>query len=233
MSDLSNLQNKIGVTFKDISLLEQALIHSSYQNENPQLAYTSNERLEFLGDAVLGLIIADILYRDHPDFSEGQMTKLRASLVRRETLAGIAKDINLGDYLYLGKGEELSGGRNKQANLASVMEALIAAVFLDSGINGAQKFILRVFKTALKKTVDTNTVKDFKSELQELVQSIKQQTPTYHVIRTTGPDHGKVFTVEVRLNKTVLGQGSGKSKKAAEAEAARVALEHLPILFTH
>ena len=233
MSDLNNLQNTIGVTFKDIFLLEQALVHSSYKNENPQLAFTSNERLEFLGDAILGLVIADILYRDHPDFSEGQMTKLRASLVRRETLASIARDINLGDHLYLGKGEELSGGRNKQANLASAMEALIAAVFLDGGITGARKFILRAFKTTLKKSVNASTVKDYKSELQELVQSFGQQTPTYHVVRTTGPDHGKVFTVEVRFNKTVLGQGSGKSKKAAEAEAARVALEQLPIYFTH
>ena len=233
MSDLNVLQNTIGVTFKDISLLEQALVHSSYKNENPQITYTSNERLEFLGDAVVGLIIADILYRDHPDFSEGQMTKLRASLVRRETLAGIARDINLGDHLYLGKGEELSGGRNKQANLASAMEALIAAVFLDRGITGARKFIHRTFKTALKKSVNASTIKDYKSELQELLQSVRQQTPTYHVVRTTGPDHGKIFTVEVRLNNTVLGQGSGKSKKAAEAEAARLALKNLPAHFTH
>jgi ribonuclease-3 len=233
LSDLNVLQNTIGVTFKDISLLEQALVHSSYKNENPQLTYTSNERLEFLGDAVVGLIIADILYRDHPDFSEGQMTKLRASLVRRETLAGIARDINLGDHLYLGKGEELSGGRNKQANLASTMEALIAAVFLDGGITGARKFIHKTFKTALKKSVDASTIKDYKSELQELLQSVRQQTPTYHVVRTTGPDHGKIFTVEVRLDNTVLGQGTGKSKKTAEAEAARMALENLPAHFTH
>ncbi|MFC2071037.1 ribonuclease III, partial [Chloroflexota bacterium] len=153
MTDLVALQSILGITFKDISLLEQALVHSSYNNENPHSASTSNERLEFLGDAVLGLVIAEKLYIDYPDFSEGKMTKLRAALVRRETLAGIAKDIRLGDYLYLGKGEELSGGRNKPANLAATMEAVIAAVLLDSGITGATSFILRIFDIELQKSV--------------------------------------------------------------------------------
>ncbi|MFC1920268.1 ribonuclease III [Chloroflexota bacterium] len=233
MTDLAALQKTLGVTFKDISLLEQALIHSSYCNENPVSASTSNERLEFLGDAVLGLIIAEKLYIDNPDFSEGKMTKFRAALVRRETLAGIAKHIKLGDYLYMGKGEELSGGRNKSANLASAMEAVIAAVFLDGGMTGARSFILRLFNTALQLSVNQNVVVDYKSDLQEILQAGGQETPTYHVIETTGPDHGKTFTIEVRLGNTVLGKGSGKSKKSAEAEAARGALEKLPINFTH
>ena len=131
MTDIASLQKKLGVSFKDKSLLEQALVHSSYSNENPDIASSSNERLEFLGDAILGQIVAEKLYRDFPDFTEGKMTKLRAALVRREALAAIAKSIDLGDYLYLGRGEELSGGRNKLANLAAALEAVIAAVLLE------------------------------------------------------------------------------------------------------
>ena len=232
MADIAAFQENLGVSFKDKSLLEQALIHSSYSNENPDIAPGSNERLEFLGDAVLGLIVAEKLYRDFPDFTEGKMTKLRAALVRRETLAVIAKSIKLGEHLYLGKGEELSGGRNKPANLAAAMEAVIAAVFLDRGITVTRNFILRLFKSELRKAISQNKGSDYKSELQEFIQSSEQKVPTYHVIEATGPDHGKTFTVEVRLGNTVLGKGSGKSKKAAETEAARLALEQLTENFT-
>lgn len=232
MSALAALQQSLGVSFEDESRLEQALIHSSYSNENPGLAFTSNERLEFLGDAVLGLIVAEKLYKDHPDFSEGKMTKLRAALVRRETLARMAKVIGLGDHLYLGKGEELSGGRHKPANLAATLEAVIAAIFLDRGETATREFILGLFDAELQKAVNQSIVADYKSDLQEFIQSSEQQAPTYHLIKATGPDHGKTFTVEVRLGKTVLGKGSGKSKKAAETEAARSALENLPTSFT-
>ncbi len=232
MADIAALQRNLGVFFKDKSLLEQALIHSSYSNENPHIASSSNERLEFLGDAVLGLIVAEKLYRDFPDFTEGKMTKLRAALVRRETLAAIAKSIGLGDYLYLGKGEELSGGSNKLANLAAAMEAVIAAVLLDRGITVTRNFILRLFKPELQKAINQSKGTDYKSELQELIQSSEQKVPTYHVVEATGPDHGKTFTVEVRLGNTLLGRGTGKSKKAAETEAARSALEELPEHFT-
>ncbi len=227
MADLADLQQTLGVSFNDASLLEQALVHSSYINEHPDFALTSNERLEFLGDAVLGLIVAEKLYQDYPNFTEGEMTKLRAALVRRETLARMAGTLELGDYLYLGKGEEASGGRHKPANLAAVLEAVIAAIFLDQGAPNTRDFILRLFDAELQKVVSQSTAVDYKSELQELTQSREQQTPTYHVIEAAGPDHGRTFTVEARLGEAVLGRGSGKSKKEAETEAARSALEKL------
>ena len=232
MADLDALQQALGISFNDVSLLEEALTHSSYINENPGFALASNERLEFLGDAVLGLVVAEKLYQDFPNFDEGEMTKLRAALVRRETLTHIAKDIGLGDHLYLGKGEEASGGRHKPANLAAALEAVIAAIFLDQGSTAARDFILRLLDAELQKVVSQGPEVDYKSALQELTQTRQQQTPTYHVLEATGPDHSKTFTVEVRLGETVLGSGSGKSKKAAESEAARSALEQLSTSFT-
>jgi ribonuclease-3 len=231
-ADLADLQKSLGVTFNNSALLEQALVHSSYSNENPGADIASNERLEFLGDAILGMVIAEKLYQDYPDFTEGKMTKLRAALVRRETLADLAESIELGNYLDLGRGEELSGGRHKQANLACTLEAVIAAVFLDCDMDGTREFILRFFHNELEKAVSRSTVADYKSELQELIQSSEQQPPSYHLVGEAGPDHGKTFTVEVRLGRIVLGKGSGKSKKAAETEAARQALEKLPAIFT-
>ncbi len=232
MADLTNLQRTLGVSFKDVSLLELALVHSSYINENPGLAPTSNERLEFLGDAVLGLIVAEKIFRDYPHFDEGEMTRLRAALVRKETLARLAGTIGLGDYLYLGKGEEADNGRYKPANLASSLEAVIAAVFLDQGFSVARDFIFSLIEAEMEKAVSQNGGVDYKSELQELIQSREQKTPDYRLMQTTGPDHSKTFTVEVRLDETVLGTGTGKSKKTAEAEAARSALEKLSNNFT-
>jgi len=212
--------------------LEQALVHSSYVNENPDLSLSSNERLEFLGDAILDMVIAAKLYHDFPNLSEGEMTKLRAALVRRDTLARRAKAAGLGNYLYLGKGEESSGGRNKPANLARAFEAVIAAVFLDRGSTAARDFILRSLDTEIHKVVTQRTETDYKSQLQEIIQAREQRTPTYHVVETRGPDHDKRFIVEVRLGNTVLGRGTGKSKKTAETEAARVTIEQLPPDFT-
>jgi len=232
MADLVTLQQTLGIVFNDPSLLEQALVHGSYLNENPGLALTSNERLEFLGDAVLGLIVAEKLYQDYPNFTEGEMTKLRSTLVRRETLARMARAIRLGDYLYLGKGEEAGGGRDKPVNLASALEAVIAAIFLDQGLPTTRDFILRLLDTELQKVTKQGAVVDYKSELQEFIQSRGQQTPAYHIIETTGPEHSRIYTVEVRLGEAVLGRGSGKSKKAAETEAARSALERLTTSFT-
>ncbi len=232
MSDLAALQQTLGLSFNNTELLEQALVHSSYINENPGFRLISNERLEFFGDAVLGLVVAEKLYQDFPNFSEGEMSKFRAALVSRDTLARVAKAIALGDYLYLGKGEEANNGRNKTVNLAGAFEALIAAIFFDKGLSAARNFILKLLDTELHKVVSKNVVVDYKSELQELMQARKQQTPTYHVIETTGPNHNRSFTVEVRLDKAVLGRGSGKSKKAAETDAARLALEGLSDNFT-
>ncbi|MFC1987222.1 ribonuclease III [Chloroflexota bacterium] len=232
MVDLANLQQNLGVSFSNTSLLEQALVHSSYINENPGFSLTSNERLEFLGDAVLGLIIAEKLYQDFPRFTEGEMTKLRAALVCRDTLARAAEAINLDQYLYMGKGEEASGGRHKPANLAAALEAVIATIFLDQGLSITRDAILRLLAIDMERTVSQGTIIDYKSELQELIQAKEQQPPTYHIIEATGPDHDKKFTIEVRLGKAVLGKGSGKNKKAAEIEAARSALEKLSPSFT-
>ena len=231
MADLAALQQTLGISFNDPSLLEQALVHSSYVNENPSLA--SNERLEFLGDAVLGLVIAEKLYQDFPHFDEGEMTKLRAALVRGGTLARVARTIKLGDYLYLGKGEKASGGRRKPANLAGALEAMIAAIFLDQGLATSNDFVLRLFNEELQRVgASQEAGVDYKSQLQELIQAREQQKPTYQLVVAVGPDHDRRFTVEVRVGDTVLGKGSGKSKKAAETEAAHTALEQLPISFT-
>ena len=232
MTDLTTLQQTLGVSCNDESLLEQALVHSSYINENPDLALASNERLEFLGDAVLGLVVAEKLYQDFPHLDEGEMTKLRAALVRRETLARIARAIGLGDYLYLGKGEEASGGRHKPANLASALEAVIAAIAIDQGSSAANGLILRLLDTELQNALNRGIVVNYKSDLQELLQSREQKTPTYHLIDATGPDHDRTFTIEIRLGRVILGKGSGKSKKAAETEAARSALAKLSTSFT-
>jgi len=232
LADLAALQQTLGVSFNDLSLLEQALVHSSYINERPGFAPTSNERLEFLGDAILGFIVAEELYQRFPQFSEGEMTKLRSSLVCRDALSRIARAISLGNYLYLGRGEEVSGGRRKPANLVGALEAVITAIFLDQGSTTTRDFVLRSLDKELDRVLSQGIEADYKSQLQELIQSRQQQTPTYNVIEAGGPDHDRTFTVEVRLGDTVLGRGAGKSKKVAEAEAARSALDQLSINFT-
>lgn len=227
MVDLVALEKVLGISFNDRSLLEQALVHSSYLNENPAFATTSNERFEFLGDAILGFVIAERLWHDFPHFTEGEMTKLRSALVRQDSLAHIAAALSLGDYLYLGKGEEASGGRHKPTNLAATLEAVIAAIYLDQGLAATKDFILRLFGAELEKAARQGVKVDYKSQLQEFTQARWQLTPTYHVIEAVGPDHDKRFTVEVRAGDAVLGSGSGKSKRIAETEAARSALEQI------
>jgi len=230
MAGLETLQQTLGVSFNEPSLLEQALVHASYINESP--GATSNQRLEFLGDAVLGLVIAQKLYQDFTRYDEGDLTKLRAMLVRGASLARVARLLAIGDYLYLGKGEELGGGRHRPANLAGALEAIIGAIFLDQGFAVAKQFILRHFEAELEKAVKAREEFDYKSRLQKLIQAREQKTPTYHVIAEAGPAHDKTFTVEVRVDNRVLGRGSGKGKKKAEVEAARSALSELPDNFT-
>lgn len=232
MPDIAALQETLGVTFRDPSRLEQALVHSSYINENPDLVSGHNERLEFLGDAVLDFIVAEKLYQDFPDVSEGEMTRLRAALVRRDTLARLARAVKLGDFLYLGKGEEASGGRSKTQNLAGALEAVIAAVYIDRGGTAARDLVLRLLNKEWTKALNQGLAADYKSKLQELVQSKFQQIPGYRLVAEDGPDHDKRFTVEVTVNNKVLGSGWGKSKKLAETEAARAALERLGADFT-
>ena len=227
MADQNELQKILGVPFQQQELLTQALTHSSYANENPGVAPASNERLEFLGDSILGLIVAENLYRDFPGMSEGEMTRLRSILVKQETLARVAESIKLGNYLYLGKGEEASGGRDKPANLARALEALNAAVYLDHGSAVTEQLVLEILDAEFLKTLYQGIIIDYKSQLQELLQAKMQQTPVYNLIETQGPDHDKKFTVEVRLGNDVLANGIGRSKKKAETEAARIALENL------
>jgi ribonuclease-3 len=226
MADLVELQQIMGVSFNDPSLLEQSLRHGSYINELSKTPVASNETMEFLGDAVLGLVIAEKLYHDFPRFTEGEMTHVRAAIVRRDTLARLARTIKLGDFLYLGKGEEASGGRSKPSNLASTLEAVIAAAFLDRGLAVARDFVLKLFDKELERTVSRGAA-DYKSQLQELIQARQQVTPTYHLVSATGPPHSRTFTVEARVDNKVLGSGMGPSKKLAEMEAARAALEQM------
>lgn len=232
LADLATLQKVLGVHFDNPSLLEQALVHDSYVNENPQLAPASNERLEFLGDAVLGLIFADRLHHDFPHSPEGELTRFRSLLVRGHTLARMATDINLGDYLYLGIGEGASGGRSKPTNLAAALEAVIAAIYLDQGMAAARDSTIRLFSRELEKLTSQEVMTDYKSQLQQLTHAKRQKTPTYRIVDTTGPDHDRRFTAEVKVGDELLGRGCGKSKKDAETEAARAALEKLQTSFT-
>jgi ribonuclease III len=225
--DVSLLEQRLGIVFKDRTLLDLSLIHSSYINENSGIVPTSNERLEFLGDAILGLVTAQKLYQDFPESDEGELTRLRSALVRRETLAQIAGLINLGDYLRLGVGEEAGGGRQKPANLARALESLIAAIYLDGGLELARESILKLFGPEIWEQAQEGAGTDYKSKLQEIIQAGQQVTPDYQLIKATGPDHARQFTVEVKAGNTVLGQGTGKSKKAAEMDAARVALKKM------
>lgn len=221
-SEYSKLELKIGYEFKNKELLINALTHTSYANENRYSQIKDNERLEFLGDAVLELVSSDYLYTNFPDMPEGKMTKLRASLVCEPTLAIDAKQIGLGEFLYLGKGEDESGGRHRDSVIANAFEALIGAIFLDGGIDSARKFI---FKYALNDIENMQLFHDSKTILQERLDSIKQNNLTYVVIDEKGPDHDKEYTVEARLDKNVIGTGTGHTKKGAEQQAAYAALK--------
>jgi ribonuclease-3 len=221
------LQDRLGIVFKDLSLLQQALIHRSYLNENPDFPLPSNERLEFLGDSLLSFVIAEKLYRDSPDLSEGGMTKLHAALVRQETLARLATSLGLGDYLYLGHGEESTGGRTKQSILAGAFESMVGAILTDQGFTVARDFVLRVFDGEIGRAIEERLTADYKSRLQGIVQARHHVPPVYRTIKEAGPDHAKEFTVEVIVGDSVIGRGRGKSKRMAEQEAARHALEGL------
>jgi len=227
LADLEEIQQALGVSFNKISLLEQSLVHRSYLNENPDFSLPSNERLEFLGDAVLGLIVADNLYRDFPRLSEGEMTQLRAYLVRQETLADVATSLKLGQYLYLGHGEASCGGRNRPSNLACALEAIIGAVFIDQGLAKTRKLVLHWLTPRLEKALQEEQGADYKSRLQEIVQASRHLTPIYRMVEAVGPDHARQFTAEVVVGKKVLGRGQGFSKQLAEMEAARVALSKI------
>ncbi len=224
MTDLSDLEAIIGVAFHDKSLLIRALVHRSALNEQFDLAPCSNERLEFLGDAVLGLVTAEYLYHRFPEYREGDLTNLRAALVCGEALAQFARQIHLGQFLYLSKGEEASGGRDREASLACAFEALVGAIYLDQGLPAARRFLQRFIEPEGGRAVPSLD-KDPKSHLQEIVQGKYQRTPRYRTVAEEGPDHAKIFTVEVLMGDQVLGRGTGRSKQAAERAAAQAALD--------
>ncbi len=227
MSSLDTLQASLSVSFNDPSVLQQALVHRSYLNENPGSNLSSNERLEFLGDAVLGFVVASELFSRFPGLSEGELTKLRSALVRGETLSRIALQLNLGSYLYLGRGEEESGGRYRPRNLSCALEAVIGAVFVDQGLDVARSLILRLLRGKLERITEDKSISDYKSRLQLIIQADHRVTPVYRTVAEFGPDHAKVFTVEVLVGGLVIGRGRGRSKRAAEMDAARNALESL------
>ncbi len=219
---IKDLETTIGYRFHNISLLQNALTHSSYANEHWHNSLLSNERLEFLGDSILGMVVAEYLYRSFPDRPEGELTRMRADMVCEKTLAEVANSIHLGEHLMLGRGEEHFGGRTRNSILADAMESVIAACFLDGGMDVAKQFIRKFIFVETPVTEFHNA--DYKTSLQELVQQKKNQTLAYTLIGESGPDHEKIFSVEVTLNGKVIGTGSGSSKKRAEQDAARAGI---------
>ena len=223
---MRTLEERLGYTFRDRKRLEGALYHSSYANEHRSLGIHSNERLEFLGDAVLGLVTADYLFRKHPDLPEGDLTRIRAALVCEESLHEVAQSLDLGSYLKLGKGEEAGGGRQRASILADATESVFAAVYLDGGLEAARALIHRVLLDKEGTHAD-ELVQDYKTALQELVQRRSNQTLQYELVSASGPDHAKVFTSRVLLNGQPIGKGQGHSKKEAEQAAAHAGLTSL------
>ncbi|MCI8421959.1 MAG: ribonuclease III [Lawsonibacter sp.] len=221
---MKTLEEKLGYTFQDRALLENALTHSSCANES-RGRLQSNERLEFLGDSILGMVVADHLYRSHPELPEGELTRVRAALVCEESLVQVAQELGLGDYLRLGKGEEIGGGRHRPSIRADAVEAVLAAVYLDGGIGSARK-IIQTFILS-REIAGRTQPRDYKTSLQELVQRESGQVLQYCLTGEEGPDHDKRFFVQVLLNGRSLGSGSGHSKKEAEQMAAKAAIQVL------
>lgn len=221
---MDKLQKVIGYTFKDVQLLHNALTHSSYANEHKNTR--NNERLEFLGDAVLSIVVSEKLFSMYSDKKEGDLTKMRASLVCEEALARFAKQIELGSYLLLGRGEKASGGDSRPSITADAFEALIAAIFLDGGMEEARRFILGFVEKELDNP-KAKHINDYKTSLQEIVQQGGEEKLEYVLAEESGPDHNKHFVVEVYINSNMVGRGGGKSKKEAEQQAAREALRLL------
>ena len=221
MEKLKEFQKKIGYQFKNEGLLRQALTHSSYANEHHMKKRSDNERLEFLGDAVLEIVTSEHLYKLYPDYPEGELTRLRASIVCEQTLAFCTRALKLGDHLFLGKGEDLTGGRKRKSVLSDAFEAVIGAIYLDGGFANAKEFILNHVLNDLE---GKRLFYDSKTILQELVQGNSEKRICYELVGEVGPDHNKSFQVEVRIGDTTYGQGIGRTKKAAEQEAAYQAI---------
>lgn len=222
---LSELEKSIGYTFQNKRLLENALTHSSYANEKWKNSLASNERLEFLGDSILGFVVAEYMYRQYPENPEGDLTRMRADMVCETSLAQVAAKLNLGAYLMLGHGEEQGGGRSRNSITADAVESVIAAAYLDGGFHAARRIIERLILSDVPRGRPRNF--DYKTALQEIVQRKKNQALLYQLLEESGPDHDKTFRVEVSLNGDVIGTGTGSSKKRAEQAAAEEAIERL------
>ena len=229
MTTLRQFQDVLGFRFNDRALLQRALTHSSYINENPNDALEDNERLEFLGDVVLDFVTSVMLYNRYPEMPEGRMTSMRAALVRTETLARLASYLGVGDVLRLGKGEEEHGGRNRPANLCDALEALVGAIYLDQGTKAVEKVIEPHFTPAADAILSRNLDRDAKSQFQEWSQAVMGHTPRYNTVRAEGPDHNKRFTVQVTVDKQVYGEGLGRSKQNAAQRAAENALAQIKL----
>ncbi len=221
---MESLETKLNYKFNNIELLKNAIVHSSYANEVRGNTH-SNERLEFLGDSVLSIIVAEHIYHRYPNMPEGELTRLRASLVCEKSLCAFSRELGIGDYLKLGKGEDKNGGRERDSILADAFEAVLAAIYLDGGMSAAQTHIINTVLRDLKHHNDEDAFKDYKTTLQEIIQRNPEESVTYILVEESGPDHNKQFTVAVKLNSNVIGQGSGKSKKQAEQMAAKQALK--------
>lgn len=219
---MNKLEQNMGYEFKDVSLLKTALTHSSYANEAGK-GTKYNERLEFLGDSVLSLVVSEYLFESFPNMPEGELTKLRAALVCEKSLANFSQKLCIGDFLLLGNGEENSGGRTRPSILADAFEAVLAALYLDSDMDRAREYVLGFVKEALKESKPS--FKDYKTMLQEIIQQNREESVRYHLVGEYGPDHNKRFVVEVHLNSNIIGHGEGRSKKEAEQQAAKEALE--------
>lgn len=220
---MKELEEKLQYRFYDPKLLEHALCHSSYANE-VRNGHTSNERLEFLGDSVLSIVVSDYLYRNFPNMPEGELTRLRASLVCEKSLCAFSRQLEIGRFLLLGRGEEKGGGRERDSILADAFEAVLAAMYLDGGMEPARKHVMRFVLAELEHTED-EVFKDYKTALQEIIQRNPEETVEYVLTGESGPDHDKRFLVEVHLNSNVIGKGKGRNKKQAEQMAAKQALE--------
>jgi ribonuclease III len=224
-TQLKALEETLGYAFRNSALMECALTHRSFSNENPDLMKQDNERLEFLGDAVLTLCISDMLMKRYPEVSEGELSKMRSSVVNERPLARIARELRIGDYLLLGRGEDISGGRSKSSILANTMEAIIAAVYCDTGFEGAYAFIEQRFLNLLDAGTSKSRYQDYKTALQEITQNRFRVIPKYSIIREFGPDHDKLFQIRLAVGDIVSTAGLGRNKKEAEQRAAQKALE--------
>ena len=225
--NMDKLEEILDINFKNKNLLRRAVTHKSFPNENPKLDLKNNERMEFLGDAVLDLSMSSYLFKKFPDYPEGKLAKMKAILVSAPILSEIAKKININKFLLLGKGEEMTGGRERDSILADALEAIIGAIYLDQGLKEANRFIIENFKEDIEIVQEGNHIRDYKTLLQETIQKNSNKRPEYSVADEKGPDHNKTFVVKVEFDESILGFGKGSSKKDAEQKAAKVALENL------